>query len=48
MQVSPNTNLTPVPSLAGRASDPSRRADLLYQTVTVAAILLVLASLWAF
>ena len=48
MQASPQTaNGTPRQAFGG-SIEARRRADFVYQTVTVAAILLVLGSLWLF
>jgi hypothetical protein len=37
-----------LPDVSRPADERSRRADFVYQTVTVAAILLVLGSIWVF
>jgi len=48
MQTSPQSACTPLPAVA-ESTIPSRRSeDLIYQAVTVAAILMLLGSLWVF
>jgi hypothetical protein len=48
MRVSPEAASTPVYAQTAPREGSRRPADLAYQAVTVAAILMVLASLWAF
>ena len=48
MQSSPQTASTSLPVQASRADHSGQPADLVYQTVTIAAMLLLLGSLWVF
>jgi hypothetical protein len=48
MQPSPQKAVTSMPQPAGALEQPSQTEDRVYQAVTVAAILLVLGSLWVF
>jgi len=48
MQLSPQIASTPFEAPGGADADPRRTEDRAYQLVTVAAILLVLGSLWLF
>jgi hypothetical protein len=48
MQSSPETSFASVPAPADSRNQSRRAEDLAYQAVTVAAILLLLASLWVF
>jgi hypothetical protein len=48
MLSSPQTASATLPAPAGGSSQSRRADDLTYQAVTVAAILLLLASLWVF
>jgi len=48
MKVSPEATSISMTAHAEPTEGSRQQADLLYQTVTVAAILLVLGSLWAF
>jgi len=48
MQSSPQSAPSCLPKAAEAAAPPRKRDDLAYQAVTVAAILLVLCSLWLF
>jgi hypothetical protein len=48
MQSSPQSAPTCLPTGAEASTQPRKREDLAYQAVTVAAILLVLGSLWLF
>jgi hypothetical protein len=48
MQPSPQSAAVSIPASAGGIEVSSQRDDWVYQAVTVAAILLVLGSLWVF
>jgi hypothetical protein len=48
MQSSPQSAPTRLPSAAAAETQSRRREDLAYQALTVAAIVLVLCSLWVF
>ena len=48
MQSSPKTASTSMPAPAAGSTQSRKAEDLTYQAVTVAAILLLLASLWVF
>ncbi len=48
MNSSPQSSPTCLPQAAEAATQSRKREDLAYQAVTVAAILLVLGSLWLF
>jgi hypothetical protein len=48
MHSSPYTASTSLPVQASRRDHPSQPADFVYQTVTIAAMLLLLGSLWVF
>ena len=48
MQPSPQTALTSLPPPAGRLPESRKADDLTYQVVTIAAMLLLLVSLWVF
>lgn len=48
MQSSPTTASTFTPATTGGSTQSRRAEDLTYQAVTVAAILLLLGSLWVF
>ena len=48
MQSSPHTASTSLPVQASRTDYSGQPADLIYQTVTIAAMLLILGSLWLF
>jgi hypothetical protein len=48
MQLSPQSAATPLRVNVNRKEDASRPADLVYQTVTIVAMLLLLGSLWVF
>jgi hypothetical protein len=48
MQLSPQSAPIPLELNAGRKEGSRQRADLVYQTVTIAAMLLLLGSLWVF
>ena len=48
MQTSPPSASTQVPQTSPEAANTYRKEDLVYQVVTVAAILLVLCTLWLF
>ena len=48
MQPSPNTGCNSLPFEGGRRSDGRRPDDLVYPLVTLAAMVLLLASLWVF
>jgi len=48
MQSSPQAVSTSVPTHDTNSSPAHSRADLMYQLVTVAAVLLLLGSLWVF
>jgi hypothetical protein len=48
MLSSPQTASASLPAPGGGSSQPRKADDLAYQAVTVAAMLLVLASLWVF
>ena len=48
MQSSPQSASTSLPVQANRINQSSQPADLVYQTVTIAAMLLILGSLWVF
>jgi hypothetical protein len=48
MQTSPPTTITAMPAAGSEQSSSRQTEDLAYQAVTVAAILMVLGSLWVF
>jgi hypothetical protein len=48
MQTSPQSAYAPVPAASGRSTSSTRSEDLVYQAVTIAAILLLLGSVWVF
>jgi hypothetical protein len=48
MHSSPQSAVVPVQSPIDAATPAGQREDLVYQVVTVAAIVLLLASLWLF
>ena len=48
MQTSPQAASTSVPTRNDAATGSRTHADLIYQAVTVAAVLLLLGSLWVF
>ena len=48
MHSSPPSAVVPVQSPVDAATPPGQREDLVYQAVTVAAIVLLLGSLWLF
>ena len=48
MQTSPQAASTSVPTRNDAAAGSRTHADLIYQAVTVAAVLLLLGSLWVF
>jgi len=48
MQPSPQSASTQLPQTSPEAANAYRKEDLVYQVVTVAAILLVLCTLWLF
>jgi len=48
MQSSPQSAPTCLPSAAAAETQTRKREDLAYQAVTVAAILLILCSVWVF
>jgi hypothetical protein len=48
MSSSPESASTRLQSNADRMEGSGQRADLVYQTVTIAAMLLLLGSLWLF
>jgi len=48
MQSSPQSAPTSLPSAAPAETQSRRREDLAYQALTVAAILLILCSVWVF
>jgi hypothetical protein len=48
MQSSPQTASTSLPEQASRMDRSSQSADFVYQSVTIAAMLLLLGSLWVF
>jgi hypothetical protein len=48
MQPSPEFSSNSVPSCAGSAQRPTQAATIVYQGVTVAAMLLLLCTMWAF
>ena len=48
MQSSPQSASTSLPVQASRMDRSSQPADIVYQTVTIAAMLLLLGSLWLF
>jgi len=48
MQPSPQTTFTSIPAPVGGRTRSRRTEDLVYQAVTIAAILMVLGSLWIF
>jgi hypothetical protein len=48
MQSSPQTVSTSVRTHDGARTEARSRADLIYQAVTIAAVLLLLGSLWVF
>ncbi|MDR3726300.1 MAG: hypothetical protein P4K86_04570 [Terracidiphilus sp.] len=48
MQLSPQSAPTPLQVNGDQSEGSSRRADFVYQTVTVVAMLLLLCSLWIF
>ena len=48
MHTSPQTATTSLPAPSGRNAHARKTEDLAYQAVTVAAIVVVLGSLWVF
>jgi hypothetical protein len=48
MQSSPRAVSTSVPTHDGAPTEARSHADLIYQVVTIAAVLLLLGSLWVF
>ncbi|HEY6848417.1 MAG TPA: hypothetical protein VI320_19745 [Terracidiphilus sp.] len=48
MHSSPQSAAVPVQSPVNAATPPGQREDLLYQAVTIAAIVLLIGSLWLF
>jgi hypothetical protein len=48
MQHAPNTACTSLPNVSSELPQSRESADLVYQAVTIAAILLLLGSLWVF
>jgi hypothetical protein len=48
MQSSPQSGTTYLPPAGAGETQPRKRDDVTYQAMTVAAILLLLASLWVF
>jgi hypothetical protein len=48
MQSSPQSAPTGLPSAAAAETQSRKREDLAYQAVTIAAILLILCSVWVF
>ncbi len=48
MQTSPQSACTQLPTASGRLTETRRSEDLVYQAVTVAAILMLLGSVWVF
>jgi hypothetical protein len=48
MQPSPQSASTSLPEAPGRMNTPRQTEDLVYQAMTVAAIVVVLCSLWRF
>jgi len=48
MHPSPQSASTDLPMKDNRAESSGRAADVVYQTVTIAAMLLLLGSLWVF
>jgi hypothetical protein len=48
MQPSPSTASDSLPALAAGCAETRRREDLAYQVMTVAAIVVLLFSLWVF
>jgi hypothetical protein len=48
MQTSPQAASSAVPRHSDAPTGPGRHADLIYQAVTVVAVLLLLGSLWVF
>ena len=48
MQSSPQIASSPLPVQVSRMDHTRQPADLVYQTVTIAAMLLLLGSLWLF
>ncbi|MGP8268469.1 MAG: hypothetical protein ACLQLH_00225 [Terracidiphilus sp.] len=48
MQTSPQSASTSLPELTGVLANSQRQRDLAYQAMTIAAMLVLLCSLWAF
>ena len=48
MQTSPQAAFSQFPADSGRMTQPTRSEDLAYQVMTVAAILMLLGSVWVF
>jgi len=48
MQPSQNSACSSLPTVSAEFPQPRHSADLVYQLVTIAAILLLLGSLWVF
>jgi len=48
MQTSPHSAYNPLPAATSRSTSSQRSEDLVYQAVTIIAILLLLGSVWVF
>jgi hypothetical protein len=48
MQTSPHSAFTQLPAASGSLTPTQRTEDLIYQAVTIVAILMLLGSVWVF